>query len=135
MLNETNLPKYLWANVLNTACYFMNHVLIRLILKWTPYELYKWIKLNISHLHVFGCICFIHNNGKDNLGKFNARADESIFIGYSTLSKDFRVFNIRTKTIEESIHVTFDETNPKTIEVKVVDCAGILENTVLEDDQ
>ena len=83
LLNETNLPKYFWVDVVNTACYVLNRVLIRPILKKTPYELFKGRKPNISHLRVFGCKCFILNNGKDNLGKFDSKADEGIFLGYS----------------------------------------------------
>ena len=52
------------------------------------------------------------NNGKDNLGKFDAKSYESIFLGYSLTSKAFRVFNKRTLVVEESIHVIFDESNP-----------------------
>jgi len=37
LLNETNLPKYFWADAVNTACYVLNRVLIRPILKKTPY--------------------------------------------------------------------------------------------------
>ena len=51
------------------------------------------------------------NNGKDSLGKFDAKSDEAILLGYSTSSKVFRVFNKRTLGVEESIHVVFDETN------------------------
>ena len=29
MLNENSLPKYFWAEAVNTACYILNHVLIR----------------------------------------------------------------------------------------------------------
>ena len=85
--------------------------LIRPILKKTPYELYNGRKPNISHLHVFGCKCFVLNNGKDNLGKFDAKSDEGIFLGYSLQSKTYRIYNKRTMNIEESIHVTFDESN------------------------
>jgi len=112
LLNDTNLPKYLWAEVVNTACYIMNKALIRPILKKTPYELYKGRKPNISHLHVFGCKCFVLNNEIDNLGKFDANSGEGIFLGYSLNSKAFRIYNKRTMIIEESIHVAFDETNP-----------------------
>ena len=49
------------------------------------------------------------NNEKDNLGKFDAKSDEAIFLGYFTNSKAYRVFNKRTLTVEESIHVTFNE--------------------------
>ncbi|GMI75421.1 hypothetical protein HRI_001211400 [Hibiscus trionum] len=48
---------------------------------------------------------------KDNLGKFDAKSDEAIFIGYSLTSKAYRVFNKRTLVVEESIHVVFDD-NP-----------------------
>ncbi|RVW74396.1 Retrovirus-related Pol polyprotein from transposon RE1 [Vitis vinifera] len=49
--------------------------------------------------------------GQDNLGKFDAKSDVGIFLGYSTSSKAFRVFNKRTMVAEESIHVIFDESN------------------------
>ena len=78
-------------------------------MKKTPYELFKGRKPTVSYFKPFGCTCFIHNNGKDNLGKFDARSDEGIFIGYSTSSKAYRVYNKRTKVVEESIHVIFDE--------------------------
>ena len=78
----------------------------------TPYELYKGKKSNLSHLRVFGSKCFIHNNDKVNLGKFDAKSDICIFIGYSNRSKAYRVYNIINHTIEESIHVVFDEVTP-----------------------
>jgi transposase InsO family protein len=41
MLNEGNLPKYLWANAISTACHVLNRILIRHILDKTPYELLR----------------------------------------------------------------------------------------------
>jgi len=58
---------------------------------------------------VFGCRCFILNNGKDNPGKFDEKAGNGIFIGYSSTSYAYRVYNKRFMTMEESIHV--DEIN------------------------
>nr|GFC27529.1 Gag-Pol polyprotein [Tanacetum cinerariifolium] len=37
------------------------------------------------------------------------KGDECIFMGYSTQSRAYRVFNKRTRVIMESIHVNFDE--------------------------
>jgi len=74
ILSESSLPKYFWADVVSVACYVMNWVLIRLILKKTPYELLNGRKPNIGHLKVFGCKCYIMNNGKENLGKFHEKA-------------------------------------------------------------
>ena len=105
------LPKYFWAEAVNTACFIINRVIIRPILKKTPYELWKGRKPNIGFFHAFGCKCFVLNNGKDNLGKFDSKSDEAIFLGYSMTSKAFRVFNKRTLVVEESVHVVFDEFN------------------------
>ncbi|GJT25820.1 retrovirus-related pol polyprotein from transposon TNT 1-94, partial [Tanacetum coccineum] len=43
------------------------------------------------------------------LGKFDGKDDEGFFIGYSTNSKAFRVFNNRTRIVEENLHVKFSE--------------------------
>ena len=39
LLSENDLPKYFWAEAVNTSCYVMNRVLLRPILNITPYEL------------------------------------------------------------------------------------------------
>ena len=92
MLNDCGLPKYFSADATSMTCYVLNRILIRPILDKTPYELLKGRKLNLSHLHVFGCKCFILNNGKDSLGKFDVKTDEGIFIGYSQSSKAYYVY-------------------------------------------
>ncbi|GJS71822.1 putative ribonuclease H-like domain-containing protein [Tanacetum coccineum] len=59
----------------------------------------------------FGCPVTILNT-IDHVGKFDGKADEGFFVGYSTNSKAFRVFNIRTKIVEENLHVQFSENTP-----------------------
>jgi len=66
----------------------------------------------LSDLKVFGCKCFILNNGKESL-EFDAKADEGVFLGYAIQSHAYRVYNKRLMIVEESMHVVFDETNPK----------------------
>ena len=51
------------------------------------------------------------NNKKENLEKFDAKANEGIFLDYSTHNKVYRVFKKRTLVVDESGHVTFDEHN------------------------
>ena len=109
MLISTSLPQRFWAEVLSTACYILNRDMLHPKIEKTSYELLRGRKPNISHLRSFGCKCFVHNNGKDNLGKFDARSDNAIFLGYSLHSRAYRVFNKRLLKIEESIHVSFDE--------------------------
>lgn len=74
----------------------------------TPYEIFKGRIPDISYFHVFGCPVFIHNH-KDQLGKFDAKADDGYFLGYSMVSKAFRVFNTRRQKTEETYHITVDE--------------------------
>ncbi|XP_049364757.1 uncharacterized protein LOC125829593 [Solanum verrucosum] len=57
----------------------------------------------------------------NNLGKFDPRSNEGIFLGYAPISKAFRVFNKRTLNVKESVHVVFDDTNPRVQESKVGD--------------
>ncbi|GJW76366.1 ribonuclease H-like domain-containing protein [Tanacetum coccineum] len=44
--------------------------------------------------------------------KFDGKADEGFFVGYSTNSKAFREFNSRTRIVEENLHVQFSENTP-----------------------
>ena len=86
MLHEYCLPLYFWAEAVNIFCYISNRVFKRPILNKTSYELWNNRKSKISYLRVFGCKCFILNI-KDNLEKFDSKADKEIFLGYSTSSK------------------------------------------------
>ena len=80
-------------------------------MKKTPYELWKDRKPNISYFKIFGCKCYILNT-KENLGKFDAKTDIGVFLGYSSTSKAYWVFNKRNLVVEESMHVTFAKTLP-----------------------
>nr|GEY24694.1 ribonuclease H-like domain-containing protein [Tanacetum cinerariifolium] len=51
----------------------------------------------------------------DHLGKFNGKADEGFFVGYSLNSKAFRVFNSRTRIVEENLHIRFSESTPNVV--------------------
>ncbi|GJV12445.1 retrovirus-related pol polyprotein from transposon TNT 1-94 [Tanacetum coccineum] len=70
----------------------------------------EWIDIALRKRHTRDPIflVFIHNY-KDHLGKFNAKADDRYFLGYSFVSKAFRVFNTMRQQIKKTYHVTFDE--------------------------
>lgn len=108
MINETNMAKHFWAEVVNTVCYIQNRISIRPILENTPYELWRNKKPNISYFHPFGCTCFIQNT-KDHLNKFDSKARKCFMLGYSECSKGYRVYNTETKVMEESIDIKFDD--------------------------
>ncbi|GJU74401.1 retrovirus-related pol polyprotein from transposon TNT 1-94 [Tanacetum coccineum] len=66
-------PLFLCAKVVATACYTQNRSIIRRRHRKTPYELLHARKPNLSYLYVFGALCY--NNGSENLGKLQAKAD------------------------------------------------------------
>jgi len=127
ILSESYLPKYFWVDAVSTTYYVINKILIRPILKKTHYKVFNGRKANIGHLKMFGCKCYILNNGKENLDMFDEKADNGIFLGYSLTRHAYRVYIKRLKTVEESIHVVFDETNHAEQES--------VKNYVEEDDQ
>lgn len=109
MLADTEISEIYWVEAVNTACYTQNIYLINKFHDKTPYELLVGRPSVITHLRVFGCKCFVLNNGKEYLRTFQPNADERIFLGYSLNNKAYRLFNKRTQNIEEFVHVIFHE--------------------------
>ncbi|GJT20317.1 retrovirus-related pol polyprotein from transposon TNT 1-94 [Tanacetum coccineum] len=106
--HQTYVARTPQQNAINTACYTQNHSLIRLRYNKTPYEHMQDKKPDLSFFHVFGSLCYPTNDNED-LGKFDAKVDIGIFVGYAPAKKAFRIYNRRTRIITETIHVTFDE--------------------------
>ncbi|KAK8944414.1 hypothetical protein KSP39_PZI007993 [Platanthera zijinensis] len=109
MLNDASLPEYFSAEAVNTACHVQNRALINKSHRKTPYELLKGRKPTTSYLRIFGCRCYVLNNGKYPRTKFCEKCFEGIFMGYSSHSQAYKVFNKKTLVVEESINVVFDE--------------------------
>ncbi|KAL6516217.1 hypothetical protein OROGR_019522 [Orobanche gracilis] len=75
--------------------------------------------------------CYILNNGKDRLKTFDEKSDEGIFVGYSSVSKAYRVYNKRRMTTEESVHTVFDE--PQHIPTGIEDLTLDIQNISLSE--
>ncbi|GKE08778.1 retrovirus-related pol polyprotein from transposon TNT 1-94 [Tanacetum coccineum] len=98
MLADSKLPTTFWAEAVNTACYVLFH----------------GRTITLSFMRPFGCPVTILNT-IDHLGKFNGKADEGFFVGYSLNSKTFKVFNSRRKIVEENLHIRFSESTPNVV--------------------
>ncbi|MCH79544.1 gag-protease polyprotein [Trifolium medium] len=108
MLHAKHLPYHFWAEAMNTACYIHNRVTLRTGTTTTLYELWKGRKPTVKHFHVFGSTCYILND-REHRRKMDPKSEEGIFLGYSTNSRAYRVYNIRSKVIMESINVVIDD--------------------------
>ncbi|GJU01968.1 putative ribonuclease H-like domain-containing protein [Tanacetum coccineum] len=111
MLADSLLPITFWAEAVNTACHVQNRVLVTKPHNKTPCELLIGRTPIICFMRPFGYPVTILNT-LDHLGKFNGKADEGFLVGYSINSKAFRVFNSRTRKVEENLHVNFLENKP-----------------------
>ena len=74
--------------------------------KKTPYELWRGKKSVVKYFKIFGSDCWILRD-RENLEKFDAKSDNGYFLGYSSTSKAYRVYNLRT--MESSNVVINDE--------------------------
>ncbi|KAI3667612.1 hypothetical protein L6452_42678 [Arctium lappa] len=113
MLAYSELPMYLWAEAVATACFTQNRTIVVKRFNKTAYELINNRTPNIKFLRVFGCRCYILKE-RQGLSKFDKKADEGYLVGYSLTSKAYRIYIIRTKTVVESMNVSFDENSTRT---------------------
>nr|GEU60749.1 hypothetical protein [Tanacetum cinerariifolium] len=110
---EFSVPRTLQQNgiAVNTACYVQNRVLVTKPHNKTPYELLHGRLPSIGFMRPFGCPVTILNT-LDPLGKFQGKVDEGFLVRYSVCRKAFRVFNSRTRIVQETLHVHFMENKP-----------------------
>ena len=92
MLHNKDVARNLWGEAVNTACHMVNMVYFRPGTKKTSYELWKGKKPNVKYFKIFGSTCFIRKD-RENVGKFDSHSDEGIFLGYSSISKAYRLYN------------------------------------------
>ncbi|GJS72354.1 retrovirus-related pol polyprotein from transposon TNT 1-94 [Tanacetum coccineum] len=108
MLSAAKVPLFFWAEAIATACFTQNRSLVIPRHEKTPYHIINARKPSVKFFHIFGSLCYIVRDG-ENLDKMKEKGDACIFVGYSTQSKAYMVFNKRTRIIVETIHVNFDE--------------------------
>nr|GEY68730.1 retrovirus-related Pol polyprotein from transposon TNT 1-94 [Tanacetum cinerariifolium] len=108
LLTFANLPLFIWAEAIATACFTQNRSIIHKRFDKTPHELINKRKPNIKFFHVFGCRCYLLND-YDDVGKLKEKGDIEVFVGYSKESAAYRVYNKCIRKIHESVNVNFDE--------------------------
>ncbi|GJX26743.1 putative ribonuclease H-like domain-containing protein [Tanacetum coccineum] len=89
----------------------LGHINFKTLNKLVRGNLVRGRKHALSFMRPFGCHVTILNT-LDHLGKFDGKANEGFFVGYSPNSKAYRVFNNRTRIVEENMHVKFSEETP-----------------------
>ena len=99
MMAQAELPECYWAEAVATAAYLRNGVPTRSLKSTTPYE--KWFerKPDLSHIRVFGCMCYAYIPEVKKKGKLSNKAEKLRFIGYSLQTKGYRLIDESTSKV------------------------------------
>ena len=108
MLNEKNMPRCFWADAVFTAVYLINRSPTTSVHIITPEEAWSGRKPDLSHLRIFGCVCYVHILSELR-SKLDANSGKYLFVGYSLEQKGYRCYNPITKELRVSRDVVFDE--------------------------
>ncbi|MCO5585986.1 hypothetical protein L7F22_039923 [Adiantum nelumboides] len=109
MLKAKSLPHKLWMEAIACASHVLNRCPTCALKTITPYEAWYDIKPSVNYLCVFGCLVYDHIP-QQLRGKLDDKAIKCTFVGYSSGSKGYRLYNPATNKIFESRDVIFAET-------------------------
>ncbi|KAL4272543.1 hypothetical protein GQ457_13G024990 [Hibiscus cannabinus] len=108
MLHAKNVPGRFWAECMKTAAYVINRLPQAKLGSISPHEKLRKIKPTVSHLKVFGCVCYVFV--PDHLrSKFDKKAIRCIFVGYDDARKGWKCCDPTTGKCYTSRNVVFDE--------------------------
>lgn len=83
---QMGVPKKFWSHGILTVAYVINRLPSKVLKFKSPLEILKGRKINLSHLQVFGYVCFVHIQSLHR-DKLDPRAAKYVFLGYTHLFK------------------------------------------------
>lgn len=111
-LHAANLSWSFWAEALAVIVHTKNMCPTVALKHKTPYEAWYGKKPDVSHLRIFGSVCYAHVPAPKRPSKFHSRATKAIFVGYPDESKCWKVYVPGERRIIRSRDVVFDERLP-----------------------
>ncbi|EOY09394.1 Uncharacterized protein TCM_024822 [Theobroma cacao] len=108
LLVAKGLPNQFRAEAVATTAYLLNVFPTRAVLNCTPYEAWRGMRPWVSYLRVFGCIAYALVKSQTQ-HKLDEKSEKCIFLGYSSQSKAYRLYNSKNGKIIISRDVIFNE--------------------------
>lgn len=108
MIHDKGMPQQFWGEAVNTAVYLMNRHPTVAVEGKTPFEAWCGRKPSVNHLRVFGSICYAHIP-KELRQKLDESSEKCIFVGYSSQTKGYRLYNLKKKKVIICRDVLFSE--------------------------
>jgi hypothetical protein len=105
MLLQVKLLPRFWGEAVITACYLRNRIAIRPGGK-SPEEAFTGKKLSRGYLQTFGCITYADVPSVTR-GKLEPTTRKTILLGYMSTSRQYRLYNLVTKSILVSLSPKF----------------------------
>ena len=124
MIYGSNVPKYLWAEAVNTAVYILNRTPSTQTPNSTPFEMWYKRRPTLEHIKTFGCEAYVHIPDQKRT-KLDPKSKKLILVGYDNNSSNYRLFDVSTRKITISRSVIFNEKangfvdKPDSIEIAV----------------
>ena len=104
---HSNLPKRLWAELVNTAAYIINRTGVSAVEGKSPFELWFGKKPSIKHLKVIGTTCYAYIPGQKRK-KLDKKALKCVLIGYNG-DDSYRLWHQESGDTKISRDVRFDK--------------------------
>jgi hypothetical protein len=108
MIHDQGLPLFLWAEACNTVVYLQNRSPHRALGNMTPDEAFTGQKSQVGHLRIFGCVTYSFIP-KELRKKMEPTAEKGIFVGYSEISKAYRIYIPALRRVVVRRDVKFEE--------------------------
>lgn len=108
LLIDARLPMIFWAEAVATATYLRNVSLTKGGNNKTPLEMWAGREPTVSYLKRFGCLAYYYIP-KVNRNKLQPRAKKEIFIGYSQETREYRIYDPKSRKINAVRTAKFDE--------------------------
>ena len=105
---QSRVPTRFWGECLLCATHLINRMTLSSVNFQSPYELLYGHKPSLTHLKVFGCLCYV-STIKAHRSKFEPRALSCIFLGYPSGQKAYRVYDLENHKFLTSRDVIFHE--------------------------
>ena len=113
MAIHAGIPMYLWATTYHIVAHVHNNLYSSVIAGGklgVPITLVYGREPDTARLRVYGCACFPHTPPeKRALKKMTPKATTQIFVGYSSDSYGYRMYNPTTRQITTSESIVFHE--------------------------
>ncbi|XP_026451797.1 uncharacterized protein LOC113352154 [Papaver somniferum] len=100
--------KILRTDRVDTAVYLLNRCPTNCLNNITPEEAWRGVRPSVRHLKIFGCIAYAHVP-KELRKELDDKSEKCILVGYSSVTKGYRLYNPEAGKLFTSRDVIFNE--------------------------